>query len=156
VEELILNAAKELQERIPEIVRITQQEITRQWSKPAESNAEMCQPQDMMNQVDGQSNTVMLLNQTQGLEDNGNLTGTQNPESFKNHQPDTGQQGQPLYFPGQPLDLTESSGSANGSNSHSESKLAIFQDVDWYAFDGSLIDLDWQGILNGEDNSFTQ
>src|SRR5262249_11567339 len=109
VEEVILIAAKELQERIPDIIRTSREEIARQLSKPTVAEDEEYPSAysstssfavHTLSPVDNQSSVLLLASQERG-----SMEGTQppigiqsqsDPESFSNGGSAMRQESRPL------------------------------------------------------------
>jgi hypothetical protein len=113
---VLLIAAEMLRERIPGIVRASQEEIARQLSKPSAAESEECPLGGSLSSsliartfspVDNQSGLLLLENQTRR-------------PTESTHSPNRG-----------------------ASNSNLDGGLDFLNDVDWECWDESFINFDW-------------
>jgi hypothetical protein len=159
VEEVILIAAKKLQERIPDIIRTSKEEIARQLSKPTVAEGEEYPSSDSstssfvtrtLSPMDNQSSVLLLASQERG-----SIEGTQpsigiqsqmGPESFTNGQSALRQRSRSLDPLKLLLEGTDSLKPVATGNPNLDAGLGILNDVDWERLDESLINLDWSNL----------
>jgi hypothetical protein len=156
---VILIAAKELRERIPDIIRISQEETARQLSKPTAAEGEEYPSGDSstsnfaartLSPVDNQSSVLLLASQargsTEGTQPPIGIQSQLNPGSFTNGQSAIRQQSQPLDTSKLLLESTDSLKPVATTNSDLDAGLGILNGVDWECLDEYFINLDWSNL----------
>jgi len=158
VEEVLLVAAEMLRERIPVIVRATQEEIARQLSKPSAAESEEYPSGGSLSSsliartfspVENQSSLLLLENQarrpTESTQLSINIQSELNSDSFTNRQSAITQPSGPLDSAKSLLESTHSP-KRGASNFNLGAGLDFWNDVDWDCWDESFINFDWSNL----------
>ncbi|OCK76479.1 hypothetical protein K432DRAFT_446001 [Lepidopterella palustris CBS 459.81] len=158
VEEVLLIAAEMLRERIPDIVRASQEEIARQLSKPSAAESEEYPLGGSLSSslishtfspVDNQSSLKLLENQArrpmESTQLSVNVQSKLNSDSFTNSQSAITQPSEPFGLARSLLESTHSP-KRRTSNSNLDAGLDFLNDVDWECWDESFINFDWSNL----------
>ena len=163
---MILIAAEKLRERIPDIIRTSQEEIARQLSKPTAAKGEEYPSGDSstssftthsLSPVDNQSSLLLPANQarrpTEGTQPPIGVQRQLDPDSFTNGQSAIRQQSRSLDASKWVLESTDSPRPVATGNSNLDAGRGILNDVDFECLDESFVNFDWSNLIDFGFNS---